>query len=192
MANETGMPEDKKARLEAIRAANAAKKAQSGGEEAPAPVAAATVTAPAAATPDSRPAAGANMPDDKKARLEAIRAANAAKQADGGTSTAPVPAAPTPAPAAARPAATAAPAAARPATPAARPTPKSAILEDERIPLRVHLWRAAIGAVLGVILCVLLATMTDNYISGALWGAVLGALTGVLVISWPPDRTTGD
>lgn len=64
--------DEKKARLDAIRAANAAKKAAAGEEPAPAPAApvvAATTEAPASA------AVGANMSDDKKARLEAIRAA---------------------------------------------------------------------------------------------------------------------
>ena len=79
------MPEDKAARLAAIRAANAAK----GGGTAP----------PAPAAPTAPPA-GQNMPEDKAARLAAIRAANAAK-AEGS--------------------APAAPAAEAPATPAAPP-----------------------------------------------------------------------
>ncbi len=49
-----------------------------------------------------------------------------------------------------------------------------------------------IGAVLGLILCLLLATMTGDYIEGAIWGVVLGSLGGVLVLSWPPQHTTGD
>ena len=66
------------------------------------------------------------------------------------------------------------------------------IVEEDRIPAGVHLRRAIIGAVFGVILCVLLATMTGRYITAAIWGLVLGALGGILVLNWPPERTTGD
>lgn len=186
MANAKGMNDDKKARLEAIRAANAAKKAQEGGEEA-APVTVAAVQAPAASSVGPT-AAGANMSDDKKAKLEAIRAANAAKKADGGgavepATRTPVAAAPAAAQAAAAPAA-------RPA--AARAAPKSTVLEDDRVPMGIYLSRAVVGAVVGVILCLMLATMTGNYISGALWGLVIGAFAGLLILNWPPEHTTGD
>jgi hypothetical protein len=66
------------------------------------------------------------------------------------------------------------------------------VLEDDRIPMQVYIRRAVVGAIGGLILCVLLATMTGNYITGAIWGLVLGALTGVLVLNWPPERTTGE
>lgn len=194
MPNNSGTSDEKKARLEAIRAANAAKKAQGGTEEvAPVTVAAVQAPAPAAVTTAAVPAsAGANMSDDKKAKLEAIRAANAAKKADSGV--APVAGiTPAVAPAAARPAAVAPAAAAPAARPAAaRPTPKSTILEDDRIPMPIYLRRAVIGAVLGLILCLMLATMTGNYITGAVWGVILGALAGILIFNWPPERTTGD
>jgi putative Ca2+/H+ antiporter (TMEM165/GDT1 family) len=49
-----------------------------------------------------------------------------------------------------------------------------------------------IGAIFGIILCVMFATMTGHYIQGAFWGAVLGALGGCLILSWPPERTTGE
>jgi ferredoxin len=89
------MPEDKAARLAAIRAANAAK---TGGAAPPAPAAAEAPSAPESAAPaapmataapeaptpeaPSAPVAavGKNMPEDKAARLAAIRAANAAKK----------------------------------------------------------------------------------------------------------------
>jgi NADH-quinone oxidoreductase subunit I/electron transport complex protein RnfC len=68
------MPDDKAARLAAIRAANAAKTGEA------APDAAAPDAQPAApAAKPAAPAPGKNMPDDKAARLAAIRAANAAK-----------------------------------------------------------------------------------------------------------------
>lgn len=188
MPNDKGMTDDKKARLEAIRAANAAKKAQGGGEAEPVTVAA--VQAPVAAAPvaSATPAAGANMSDEKKAKLEAIRAANAAKKADAGAAAPAVVATTTPtAPATAT---AAAPAVARPA--AARPAPKSTVLEDDRVPIQIYLRRAVVGAVLGLILCLLLATMTGNYVAGALWGLVLGALAGLLILNWPPEHTTGD
>ena len=196
MANDKGMSEDKRARLEAIRAANAAKKAQEGGEP-PAPAAATIVDAPAevvpiAATTTAPAAVGASMSDEKKAKLEAIRAANAAKK--GQAEPAPVAAAvaaPAAAPAA-RPVAAPAATAPRPAPAAARPAPKATVVEDERIPISLHLRRAAIGAVLGLILCVLLATMTGDFLEAAIWGIVLGALGGLLVMNWPPTRTTGE
>ena len=196
MANEKGMSEDKKARLEAIRAANAAKKAQAGADE-PQPATTAAITdAPPAAAATPATAVGSSMSDDKKAKLEAIRAANAAKKAqagDGAPAATAAPAAAAPAtPAAARPAA-AAPAAAAPAPrPAARPTSQPAVLEDDRIPMQVYIRRAGVGAIGGLILCVMLATMTGNYITGAIWGLGLGALTGILVLNWPPERTTGE
>jgi hypothetical protein len=205
MANEKGMSEDKKARLEAIRAANAAKKA-AGGADAPAVAQAAQIVdapAPAGvaqiadAPAGGRVAAGANMSDDKKAKLEAIRAANAAKKAAGGGAQvveAPAEAA-APAAVTTRPvAATAAPApapAARPAA-AARAAARPAPVEDERLPRRVLLLRMLVGAIFGVILCLLLATMTGYYIRGAVAGLFLGALSGLLVLSWPPERTTGE
>jgi len=84
----SNMSGEKKARLEAIRAAKAAAKAaQEGGAapEAPAPEAAAPETAaPEAAAPapeaPAKPVAaiGSNMSEEKRARLEAIRAAKAA------------------------------------------------------------------------------------------------------------------
>lgn len=212
MADNKGMSDEKKARLEAIRAA---KRAQGDGDAQPAAAAApATTIAPAileAASPAQTPAgnatapaaarsaAGASMSDDKKARLEAIRAANAAKQGTGGAAAAPAAggAAAAAAPAAATPAArpTAAPAAAAPAAPrpaAARPTPKTAPIEDDRVPMGTIIRRAIIGAVFGAILCLMLATMTGNFIVAGIWGVLLGALGGVLVLNWPPERTTGE
>ncbi len=208
MANEKGMSEDKKARLEAIRAANAAKKAAGGADapavapaaqivDAPAPAGVAQIADAPAAPAGARVAAGANMSDDKKAKLEAIRAANAAKKAAGGGAQvveAPAEAA-APAAVTTRPvAATAAPApapAARPAA-AARAAARPAPVEDERLPRRVLLLRMLVGAIFGVILCLLLATMTGYYIRGAVAGLFLGALSGLLVLSWPPERTTGE
>src|SRR3954454_4698579 len=76
MANEKGTSDEKKARLEAIRAANAAKKSQEAGNGDTMPVAAVTATpaAPPTVAATTAPAAvGANMSDDKKAKLEAIR-----------------------------------------------------------------------------------------------------------------------
>jgi len=216
MADNKGMSDEKKARLEAIRAA---KRAQGDGDAQPATAAAPAATiAPAileAASPAQTPvgnvtaqapaaagsAAGASMSDDKKARLEAIRAANAAKQGTGGAA-APAAAPPTPAPGPARPAA-AAPAAARPAAAApaapaaprpaaARPTPKTAPIEDDRVPMGTLIRHAIIGAVFGAILFLMFATMTGNFIGAGIWGVLLGALGGVLVLNWPPERTTGE
>ncbi len=198
MANDKGMPEDKRARLEAIRAANAAKKAQSGDDLAPAaPVAAASIEVPPVAVATTAAAArpgavGANMPDDKKAKLEAIRAANAAKRAEGGAvpvAVAPVTAAPT---AAAAPSATARPAAAPAPRPAARASAKPQIVEEDHVSGRVQLIRLIVGAIFGFVICVLLATMTGYYVRGAVVGIILGALAGVLVLGWPPQHTTGE
>src|SRR5919199_4361004 len=202
MPNEKGMSEDKKARLEAIRAANAAKKAQAQGNgDAASPPPVAAVSAEPAATPvavaapaaaPSRAAAGGNMSDEKKAKLEAIRAANAAKKADAGgvpAAVAPVAAPAAAAPAAARPAAaTAAPV----ARPAVRAPAKQQIVEEDRVSGRILMIRMLVGALFGLILCVLLATMTGYYIRGAITGIFLGALAGPLVLSWPPQHTTGE
>jgi hypothetical protein len=81
MANES-MTDEKRARLEAIRAANRNRKAAETGEETAVPATAETppstdVSMPAAAQPA---VAGAAMPDEKAERLAAIRAANAAKK----------------------------------------------------------------------------------------------------------------
>ena len=69
--------DDKAARLAAIRAANAAK--QGGTAQAAAPAAAAPEPPTPAAAPEP-PASATTMPDDKAARLAAIRAANASKK----------------------------------------------------------------------------------------------------------------
>ena len=141
MANEKGTSDEKKARLEAIRAANAAKKSQEAGNGDTMPVAAVTATpaAPPTVAATTAPAAvGANMSDDKKAKLEAIRAANAAKKGVEPSTVAAAPAlvAATTAPAATRPAA--APAASAPAPrPAARAATKPVIMADDRVPLTV-------------------------------------------------------
>lgn len=190
------MAEDKKARLEAIRAANRARQAESGDAPPAAPVAPAATDAPAPAAVASQAAVGASMPDDKKARLEAIRAANAAKKADAG-STATVVA--TPAAAQTTPAATTTAAPAATATPAAAPKPaarpaaaQTEPIPDDRVPAAVLLRRVIIGAVAGLLLCLMLATMTGNYLQGAFWGLLMGAVFGPLVLGWPPRQTTSD
>jgi hypothetical protein len=193
------MSDEKKARLEAIRAANRAKKAPE-GDAAPEPTAPATTTteAPTATATMVAPAApaavGVSMSDEKKAKLEAIRAANAAKKAAAGQA----PATTTAAPATAQAATPAVPAT-KAAAPAAKPATRGVTvpqpvkpIEDDPQPWSVLIKHAAIGAVVGVILCVLLATMTGNYLMGAFWGLILGAVGGLLVLSWPPQHTTGD
>ena len=203
MPNEKGMSEDKKARLEAIRAANAAKKAQAQGNgDAASPPPVAAVSAEPAATPvavaapaaaPSRVAAGGNMSDEKKAKLEAIRAANAAKKADAGGSPAAVaPVVAAPAAAAPAPARSAAAPAAPVARPVVRAPAKQQIVEEDRVSGRILMIRMLVGALFGLILCVLLATMTGYYIRGAITGIILGALAGLLVLSWPPQHTTGE
>lgn len=189
----SNMSDEKKARLEAIRAAKRAEQEAAGAATpaATAPVAAATTKAPAAPATTAAPAVGANMSDDKKAKLEAIRAANAAKKAAAGTAT-PVATAPAGAPAA-RPAA--APAAAPAAKPAARPVvaaKPNAPVQDDRAPRSVLLKRAIIGAIVCMLLFVMLATMTGKYLEGAIWGLILGAVAGPIVLSWPPQRTTSE
>lgn len=200
MPNEKGMTEDKKARLEAIRAANAAKKAAGDTVAAPfapgAPAAAVAVaTAPAVVEASPAPPAGKNMSEEQRAKLEAIRAANAAKRSVG----APAVAVAAPSTPAAAPAATmGAPARATPAPPAAprrpaaRPSVRVEPVVDDRIPRAILIRRMVLGAIFGIILCVLFATMTGHYFRGAITGAVLGALGGLLVLSWPPERTTGE
>lgn len=203
----SNMSEDKKARLEAIRDAKRAQQGANGGA-APAVAAAAETSpapeapAPAALAQADRAAAGGDMSDDKKAKLEAIRAANAAKKATAGgaPAAAPVaaaattPAAPAPVskaaavPAAAPKSAAAPAAAARSAAPAKPAQP----IEDDPQPRGALLRKVIIGAVFGLILCVLFASMTGNYIQGAITGLILGAVGGPLVLSWPPQRTTGD
>ena len=216
MANEKGMSEEKRARLEAIRAANRAKQG-GGGAPAPRPVAAttaapaapapapaapaarpaaATTAAPAAAPPSAArpaaaPAAGARAATDANLPADQkarLAAIRAANSYDQRTAAAPAPVQ------VRAPAPPATPAlAARPA-PAPRPQqpPAAPIVPDDRIPMQVQLWRAVIGAVIGVILCVGFATMTGNYIIAGISGAVMGALGGLLVLNWPPQHTTGD
>ncbi|GIV97459.1 MAG: 4Fe-4S ferredoxin [Herpetosiphonaceae bacterium] len=74
------MPSDKRARLEAIRAANRARREGEGPAAADAPVQSAAEPAPVqdGAVPAAEP--DKDMPDEKRARLEAIRAANRARR----------------------------------------------------------------------------------------------------------------
>ncbi len=204
MPPEKGMDEDKKARLDAIRAANAAKKAAEGGAAEPAVTVAPVIAAPAvtpvttAAPVAAAPAkVGAAMSDDKKAKLEAIRAANAARKgevvADAAPAVvAPVAVQPGPATAAVAPAPAVAAAPARSGTRVPNVQQGQKVMEDDRIPARVYAIRAAIGAVFGLIICVGLAADTHAYLQATIWGILLGAALGLLVLSWPPVRTTGE
>lgn len=202
MANEKGMTDDRKAKLDAIRAANAAKKAAEGGVVEAAPVAQIVETPSAAPVAAALAKVGASMSDEKKAKLEAIRAAKAAEKdtvAVATTATAPAAAATTTAPvAAAVAAAVAAPQAATAQQLAAKRVPDvvgpkpAKVIEDDTLTARVYVIRAVVGAVFGVVLCLLLASLTGKYVTAAIWGAFLGAALGVLVLSWPPVRTTGE
>ncbi len=171
--------DEKKARLDAIRAANRAKAAAEGGAvPAAAPVADAPA-APVAAAP-----AAANMSDDKAARLAAIRAANAAKGGDAPTTAATTSLS---APAAAA----TAPRAAAPAAVAAKPVAKPALPPRKQIP---RLYKVIGGAVFFVVVTGLLATTTHNYIPAIIFGAIFGAVCGLMFGSWPPgvgDEVTG-
>ncbi|WP_054536856.1 hypothetical protein [Herpetosiphon geysericola] len=189
--------DEKKARLDAIRAANAAKKA-AGEAPAAAPVPAAPVVAATTEAPATA-AVGANMSDDKKARLEAIRAAKKAAAADAPA--APVVAA-TPAPAAAAPvvaatpaaapATAAAPVAAKPAAPAS--TGNDSISANSIISLTMlgRLKRIIVGVAFCVLIGLGLATVTGEYLLGGGFGALIGAVGGLMVGDWPAVKTTGD
>jgi hypothetical protein len=193
----SNMSEEKKARLEAIRAAKraAAGEAPAAAPETATPAAPATTEAPAA-TPVAPVAVGSSMSDEKKAKLEAIRAANAAKKAaatDAPATAAPATAAPATAQAAA-PAKAAATPAAKPATPSRAisvPKPAEPVADDPQ-PRSALVRRAIVGAIFAIILCVLLATMTDKYILAVICGLLVGVVGGPLVLGWPPQRTTGD
>jgi hypothetical protein len=174
--------DEKKARLEAIRAANRAKAATEGGAAAEVP-AAAPAAAPVAT---AAPAAAANMSDEKAARLAAIRAANAAKAGDTPAATA------TTTNLSAPPAAPAAPRAAAPAAAAAaKPAAKPALPPRKQIP---RLYKVIGGIVFMTIVCVLLATTTKQYILAVIFGVLLGGTLGLMFGSWPPgpgDEITG-
>jgi hypothetical protein len=91
MANES-MTDEKRARLEAIRAANRNRKADETGEETAVPATVETPPSTEVSMPASaQPAAAAAMSDEKAERLAAIRAANASKK----TAAPPATAAPT-------------------------------------------------------------------------------------------------
>ncbi|MBA3947395.1 MAG: hypothetical protein H0X37_22910 [Herpetosiphonaceae bacterium] len=206
MPPEKGMNEDKKARLDAIRAANAARKVAEGDDAEPAVTVAPVTVAPAVAPVTTAapsvavtPAkAGAAMSDEKKAKLEAIRAANASRKGEVVVDAAPAVAAPVAVqpPTTAKDAVATAPAA--PAAPARSGTrvpniqQGQKVVEDDRIPARVYAIRAVIGAVFGLIICVALASDTHAYLPATIWGILLGAALGLLVLSWPPVRTTGE
>lgn len=201
MANEKGMTDDRKAKLDAIRAANAAKKAAEGGVVEAAPVAQIVETPSAAPVAAALAKVGASMSDEKKAKLEAIRAAKAAeKDTVAVATTAAAPAAPAAAATTTAPvaAAVAAPQAATAQQLAAKRVPDvvgpkpAKVIEDDTLTARVYVIRAVVGAVFGVVLCLLLASLTGKYVTAAIWGALLGAALGVLVLSWPPVRTTGE
>ncbi|MFD3164558.1 hypothetical protein [Herpetosiphon sp. NSE202] len=189
--------DEKKARLDAIRAANAAKKAAEGEAPAAAPAPAAPIVAATTEAPATA-AVGANMSDDKKARLEAIRAAKKAAAADAPA--APVVAA-TPAPAAAAPVVAATPAA--PATAAAPVAPKPAapastgndsISANSIISLTMlgRLKRILVGVAFCVLIGLGLASVTGQYLLGGGFGALIGAVGGLMVGDWPAVKTTGD
>lgn len=188
--------DEKKARLDAIRAANAAKKAAAGEAPAAAPAPAAPVVAATTEAPATA-AVGANMSDDKKARLEAIRAAKKAAAADAPAVPA-VAATPTPAAApvvAATPAAapaTAAPVAAKPAAPAS--TGNDSISANSIISLTMlgRLKRILVGVAFCVLIGLGLATVTGQYLLGGGFGALIGAVGGLMVGDWPAVKTTGD
>ncbi|WP_110520585.1 hypothetical protein [Herpetosiphon llansteffanensis] len=188
--------DEKKARLDAIRAANAAKKAAEGEAPAAAPAPAAPVVAATTEAPATA-AVGANMSDDKKARLEAIRAA---KKAAADAPAAPGVAA-TPAPAAAAPVvaatpaaapATAAPVAPKPAAPAS--TGNDSISANSIISLTMlgRLKRIIVGVAFCVLIGLGLATVTGEYLLGGGFGALIGAVGGLMVGDWPAVKTTGD
>ncbi|MCG8351552.1 MAG: hypothetical protein MI924_27615 [Chloroflexales bacterium] len=189
MANES-MTDEKRARLEAIRAANRNRKAAGTGEAA-APAVVETTPSPEVATPSSaQPAtAGTAMSDEKAERLAAIRAANAAKKAD------PAP----PAAAAAPPASTVAPATPKPATPAASAATKTPPLGQMATPSSRPLTiqkitaRTIVGALCGMLMLGLLATTVGNILPALIFGAFIGAVVGYMFGSWPPspgDETT--
>src|SRR5436190_329982 len=119
--------------------------------------------------------------DEKKARLEAIRAANRAKAAAEGNAPA------TPPPAVAAPADAAATAPAAP-TPAA----KAALVPRKPVPRPIKL---IAGVLFGILVVGLLATTTGQYIPAIIFGAIFGAVTALMFGNWPPapgdDVTSG-
>lgn len=193
------MSDEKKARLEAIRAANAAKKAAD--DDAPAAPVAVPVTpaapAVAQATTAAPAAVGASMSDEKKARLEAIRAAKKAAANDApatpaavGTPTvqlAATPVAATVAPAAPKPAA---PAATKPAAPQLTGGVEANSIID--LSFKGTLIRIIAGAIFCGIIGLGLATLTDKYLLGGLFGVIIGVVGGYMVGDWPASKTTGD
>lgn len=186
--------DEKKARLDAIRAANAAKKAAAGEEPAAAPAPAAPVVAATTEAPASA-AVGSNMSDDKKARLEAIRAAKKAAASDAPA--APVAVAATPAPAAApvvaaTPAAPAAPAAPKPAAPASNGNDLITANSIISLTMLGRLKRIIAGVAFCVLIGLGLATVTGEYLLGGGFGALIGVVGGLMVGDWPAVKTTGD
>jgi len=203
--------DEKKARLEAIRAANRAKAAAEGGAATEAPAVAAPVvaetqaattntsdekaarlaairaanaakTGDVPAAPAAAPAATTNTSDEKAARLAAIRAANAAKGGDAPAVTATTTNLSAPAAAAAAP---------RAAAPAAAAAAKPALPPRKQIP---RLYKVIGGAVFMTIVFVLLATTTKQYLLATIFGVVLGGAFGLMFGSWPPgpgDEVTG-
>jgi len=122
------------------------------------------------------------MPDEKAARLAAIRAANAAKTGDAPAATATTNnvSAPAAAPGAAAPAAAAAKTVAKPAQPPRKQIPR--------------MYTVIGGAVFMTIVFVLLATTTKEYLLAAIFGVLLGGAFGLMFGSWPPgpgDEVTG-
>ena len=186
--------DEKKARLDAIRAANAAKKAAAGDEPAAAPAPAAPVVAATTEAPSA--AVGANMSDDKKARLEAIRAAKKAAASDAPA--APVAVAATPAPAAAPvvaatpAAAPAAPVAPKPAAPASNGNDLITANSIISLTMLGRLKRIIAGVAFCVLIGLGLATVTGEYLLGGGFGALIGVVGGLMVGDWPAVKTTGD
>lgn len=187
--------DEKKARLDAIRAANAAKKAAAGDEPAAAPAPAAPVVAATTEAPASA-AVGANMSDDKKARLEAIRAAKKAAASDAPA--APVAVAATPAPAAAPvvaatpAAAPVAPAAPKPAAPASNGNDLITANSIISLTMLGRLKRIIVGVLFCGLIGLGLATVTGAYLIGGLFGVFIGLVGGLMVGDWPAVKTTGD
>ena len=123
------------------------------------------------------------MPDEKAARLAAIRAANAAKTGDAPAATATTTNVSAPAAAAAGSAA--------PVAAAAKPVAKPAQPPRKQIP---RMYTVIGGAVFMTIVFVLLATTTKEYLVAAIFGVLLGGAFGLMFGSWPPgpgDEVTG-